>query len=214
EFEFQRAIELNPSYGWAHHDYAWLLVASGRFDEAIGQIKQAQALDPLSPLTNSDVGWVYLFARRYDEAIEQIKRTLDLEPGFGSARACLIQAYLYKGMIKEALSYGREEMARAGAPPRELASIDIADPSAALTNYLKWALEKAQSGSGSGRASHYRIAQLYAELGNKDRALESLSQALSAHDPMLVFLNVDPAIDGLRSDPRFAALVQRSGLSS
>jgi tetratricopeptide (TPR) repeat protein len=92
EREFRRAIELNPSYGWAHHDYAWLLVAAGRFDEAIGQIKQAQALDPMSPLANSDVGWVYLFARRYDEAIDQIKRTLDLEPGFGSARACLIQA--------------------------------------------------------------------------------------------------------------------------
>src|SRR5262249_46345482 len=186
----------------------------GRFDEAIVQIKQAQALDPLSPLANSDVGWVYLFARRYDEAIDQIKRTLDLEPRFGSARACLIQAYLYKGMIKEALVQGREEMARRGAPPSDLASVDIADTSAALTNYLRWSLEKAQSASANAKTSIYRIAQLYSELADNDLALASLAEALSAHDPMLIFLNVDPAFDGLRSDPRFVALVDRAGLSS
>jgi TolB-like protein/Flp pilus assembly protein TadD len=214
EAEFRRAIELNPSYGWAHHDYAWLLVAAGRFDEAVAQIKQAQELDPLSPLANSDVGWVYLFARRYDEAIDQIKRTLDLEPGFGSARTCLIHAYIYKGMIKEALSLGKEEMGRRGATQRELASIDIADPSAALTNYLRWTLEKALGVSAKATASQYRIAQLYAELADKDLALASLARAFSANDPMLIFLNADPAFDSLRSDSRFAALVLRSGLSS
>jgi len=214
EVEFQRAIELNPSYGWAHHDYAWLLVATARFDEAVSQIKQAQALDPLSPLSNSDVGWVYLFSRRYDQAIDQIKRTLDLEPGFGSARACLIQAYIYKGMIKEALSLGKEEMRRRGATGRELASIDSADTSAALESYLRWTLERAQRISGNVTISHYRIAQLYAELGEKDRALESLTRAFSANDPMLVFLNVDPAYDSLRSDPRFVALIHRTGQSS
>ena len=214
EREFKRAIELNPSYGWARHDYAWLLVASGRFDEAVYQVKQAQALDPLSPLANSDVGWVYLFARRYDEAIDQIKRTLDLEPRFGSARACLIQAYLYKGMIKEALVQGREEMARGGASLRELQSIDAADTSAALRNYLRWTLEKSRKVSGDATASRYRMAQLYAELSENDLALVSLAEAFSAHDPMLIFLNVDPAFDGLRSDPRFVALVDRAGLSS
>src|SRR5262249_46011794 len=176
------------------------------------EIKQAQALDPLSPLANSDVGWVYLFARRYDEAIDQIKRTLDLEPGFGSARACLIQAYLYKGLTGEALALGKEEMARRGATPRELASISTADTSAALTNYLGWTLAKAQSVSGNAGAPHYRIAQLYAELGDKQRALESLAASFSAHDPMMVFLNVDPAYDSLRSDPRFVDLVRHSGL--
>jgi TolB-like protein/Tfp pilus assembly protein PilF len=213
EVEFKRAIELNPSYGWAHHDYAWLLVASGRFDEAVSQIKQAQALDPLSPLANSDVGWVYLFAHLYDQAIDQIKRTLDLEPGFASARTCLIHAYIYNGMIKEALSLGKEEMRRGGATERELASIDIADPSAALTNYLRWRLERALRVSANATASQYRIAQLYAELADKDLAFASLAQALVANDPMLIFLNVDPAYDSFRSDPRFIALIHRSGIS-
>jgi TolB-like protein/DNA-binding winged helix-turn-helix (wHTH) protein/Tfp pilus assembly protein PilF len=212
EREFHRAMELNPSYGWAHHDYAWLLVAAGRFDEAISQIKQAQSLDPLSPLANSDVGWVYLFSRRYDEAIDQIKRTLDLEPGFGSARACLVQAYIYKGMIEEALALGREEMTRAGAAPGALASIVGPDLDTGLRGYLEWTLERERNISGKAQPSHVRIAHLYAELGDEDRALESLAQALRYHDPMVVFLNVDPSFDSLRSDSRFVVLVQHSGL--
>ena len=89
EREFRRAIEINPSLGIAHHDYAWFLVAMERFEEGIEHMKVAQQLDPLSPLANSDVGWVYLMARRYDDAVDQINRTLELEPGFGGALACL-----------------------------------------------------------------------------------------------------------------------------
>jgi TolB-like protein/Tfp pilus assembly protein PilF len=208
EREFHRAIELNPSYGWAHHDYAWLLVASSRFDEAIGQIKQAQALDPLSPLANSDVGWVYLFSRRYDEAIDQIKRTLDLEPGYGSARACLIQAYIYRGMITAALAMGQEEMTRAGATPQELAALDNSQPVAALTSFLRWRLGRRESNVERG-GSALAVAQLCAALGDTNGAFSWLDKALANSDPMLVLLNVDPAFDNQRSDPRFKALAER-----
>ncbi|HJQ71484.1 MAG TPA: winged helix-turn-helix domain-containing protein [Blastocatellia bacterium] len=60
ERDFLRALEINPSLGMAHHDYAWFLVAMGRLDEGVEHIEMAQRLDPLSPLANSDVGWVYL----------------------------------------------------------------------------------------------------------------------------------------------------------
>jgi tetratricopeptide (TPR) repeat protein len=103
ERDFQRAIEINPSSGLAHHDYAWFLIAMQRFDQGIEQMKLAQRLDPLSPLANSDVGWAYLMARRYDEAISQIKRTLELEPGFSSAVACLERAYSLQGRHQEAI---------------------------------------------------------------------------------------------------------------
>ena len=46
--EFQRAIELNPGYATAHHWYAWHLTLSGRFDEAITEMRKAENLDPLS----------------------------------------------------------------------------------------------------------------------------------------------------------------------
>ena len=81
--EFQRAIELNPNYATAHQWYGIdLLVALGRFDEAISEVKRALELDPLSLIINSDLGRTYYFARRYDEAIEQLRKTLEMDPNF------------------------------------------------------------------------------------------------------------------------------------
>jgi TolB-like protein/DNA-binding winged helix-turn-helix (wHTH) protein len=206
EKEFRRAIELNPSYGRAHHDYAWLLVATGRPEEAVAQIKQALELDPLSPLANSDVGWVYLFARRYDEAIDQIKRTLELEPGFRPARTCLEMAYVYKGMLKEALELARQKMARDGATPQELAAVDSVTPAEGLNIIRRRSLAKHTD------PSPYATAQIYAALSQNEAALQALGKAFEARAPLLVFLRADPAWDGLRRDSRFQDLVRRVGL--
>lgn len=212
EVEFKRAIELNPSYGRAHHDYAWLLVALERFDEAVNEIKRAQELDPLSPLANSDVGWVYLRARRYDDAITQIERTLEIEPEFASAQACLERAYRLKGMNKEAVDSARKSMIRSGATPRDLAALDKGDSKDAMRSVLQWRLKKAEESARNSRISPYRFAAQHAELGEVDSAFEWLERAFNERDSELVSLKVDPAFDSVRSDSRYASLLHRIGL--
>jgi tetratricopeptide (TPR) repeat protein len=87
EKEFKRAIALNPNYATAHHWYGnALLVALGRFDEAISEVHRAVDLDPLSLIINADLGGTLMMARRYDQAIAQLQRTLALDERFGYAR--------------------------------------------------------------------------------------------------------------------------------
>ncbi len=213
EREFKRAIELNPSYSRAHHDYAWFLVAMERFDEAIAEIKRAQELDPLSPLANSDVGWVYLRARRYDDAIKQIQRTLELEPNFGSAQACLERAYRMKGMYKEALDLARKEMIRQDASNEELAALDRTDAIAGLRNVGRLRLKERIETAKSRSVSPYSIAALYAELDEKDASFEWLERAFRERDSDIASLKVDPAFDSLHSDARFFNLLRRMGFA-
>jgi DNA-binding winged helix-turn-helix (wHTH) protein/Tfp pilus assembly protein PilF len=211
EAEFRRALVLNPRSATVHHDYAWLLVAERRFDEALTEIRAAQALEPLSARANADVGWVYFRARRYPEAIHQMQRTLEMEPRFLGARLCLERALIDENRLAEALV-----QARAGARQEGMAEADLAalppDPQAALRRIGEWRLARLQERARKVWVSPYDLAAQYAELGDAGRAFAELDRAFTESDPSLVSADVDPAFDGVRSDPRFAQVVERIGL--
>jgi serine/threonine protein kinase/tetratricopeptide (TPR) repeat protein len=80
EREFRRAIELKPGIGDAHHWYAYLLMVSGRSEEAIEEMLLARELDPLAPRINADTGWMFFLARDYPRAFEEIKKSIELFP--------------------------------------------------------------------------------------------------------------------------------------
>ncbi len=85
EREFERAIELNPSYADAHYFYGLALTMTGRFEEAIVEAKRALELDPLSLSSNWLLGFTFFMARQYDQAIAQQRETLELDPNFNFA---------------------------------------------------------------------------------------------------------------------------------
>lgn len=60
-----------------------------------------------------------------------------------------------------------------------------------------------------GDAAHYQFAQIDAQLGNIDQTFQELDQAWQQRDAGLASVKVDPFLDPLRSDPRFAAIVQK-----
>jgi serine/threonine-protein kinase len=49
-------------------------------------------------------------------------------------------------------------------------------------------------------------------LGEKDQAIEWLQKAYEERSSFLVSINVSPAYDSLRSDPRFKELLKKMGL--
>ena len=65
--------------------------------------------------------------------------------------------------------------------------------------------------TGVGR---YEIALIYAGLQENDKAFEWLESAYQLRDKGLTYLKIDPCLDPLRSDQRFAPLVQRVGIPS
>jgi tetratricopeptide (TPR) repeat protein len=83
EREFQRAIVLNGSSARAHPAYGFVFLGgTGRFEEAIVELKRVQELDPLLLLINGNLGILFFSARQYDQAIEQERKTLDLDANF------------------------------------------------------------------------------------------------------------------------------------
>ncbi|MCU0247592.1 MAG: tetratricopeptide repeat protein, partial [Bryobacter sp.] len=75
---FERAIR-GARYATAHHWYAGLLTARGRFTDAISQMQRALRLDPLNLDINTSLGMIYSAAREYERAVGQYRKTIELD---------------------------------------------------------------------------------------------------------------------------------------
>ena len=64
----------------------------------------------------------------------------------------------------------------------------------------------------TGNYSAYRMARLYADLGDKEQAFRWLNTAYQERDWLLLDLRTDFVFDPIRSDPRFVELVRKVGL--
>jgi tetratricopeptide (TPR) repeat protein len=111
-------------------------------------------------------------------------------------------------MYKDAVSERQRVLTLSGNP--DLAAAIGEDYSkSGYTGVLKSWLEGLQEVSKRGYVSPYNIGQIYAQLGDKTQALAWLEKAYNERDSKLTYLKVEPAFDGIRSDPQFQRLLQR-----
>jgi tetratricopeptide (TPR) repeat protein len=197
ERELRRALAINPNYASAHHWTAALLSALGRHAEAQAEIMRALELDPLSPGIQADSVNLLVRARHPDAAIDRGRQVLALGPGFTvAAQAALGRAYLAKGMYPDAV-----------ASFRAAQSVPYLGHASALGG------DRAEAQSILDRTSSpFARALIYLGLGELERALDGLEQAVSDRYPLVAYAGVDPIFDPLRSQPRFRQLVDRMHL--
>lgn len=213
EREFRRAIELNPNSADSRERYAEYLVTRGRFNESLVEARQAEVLDPLSLETVSEAGTVLLMARRYDESIAQYQKALDLYPNSSVIRALLGYAYALKRSYPQAIAEfakipGQDKATT--AQNQFVASLlgSVYALSGRRADALKIAQELTRL-SSHAYISFYGPGAIYAALGDKDQAFRCLEKAYEQKFSELLYLAVDPILDGIRSDPRYTDLLRR-----
>jgi DNA-binding winged helix-turn-helix (wHTH) protein/tetratricopeptide (TPR) repeat protein len=213
ESSFKRAIKLNASYSPAHQWYAEYLAAMGRFDEAIAEALSAHDIDPLSLVHSADVGFMLYYARRYDEAIDRLLNTVEMDPDFWIPHHLLGQAYTQKEMHEQALAEAIEAARLCGKGPLSVLLLGHAYAAAGKRSEAWGVLDKLKELAKHRYFSPYRVATIHAGLGNADRVFEYLERAYAGRDARLIWLKVDPVMDKLRSDPRYADLLRRIRLT-
>jgi Tfp pilus assembly protein PilF len=216
--EYARALALSPRDDAIHRYHAIFLRTQRRWDEAIAEMNAALALNPVSAETTKGLGATYYWAGQHDKAIEQFTRALTLDPAQAQALDLLADVYAATGAYAQALDARRRYLMVEGA----LDAADALGRDASPTAYRKAMqglygrylarLERAAR-DPKVYVSPMEFAFVYIALGDRDRAFAALERAYSERAPWLSSLAADPAFEPLRSDPRFASLLARVGLS-
>ena len=211
EQELRSAIQLNPNYAPAHHYYADVLKALGRFEEALAEIRAASSLDPLSLAVGTGVGHVLYLSRRYDEAIEAYRRTVDLDPSFGQARLWFGRPFLEKGMYTEAIREMEEAVRITERSTVALAGLGHAYASSGQIEKAQAILDELFDRAKKEYVPAYSIALVYVGFDDKDKALDWFEKAFEERSTWLAWVNVEPRFDCLRGQERFKNLVRKIG---
>jgi len=212
EAGFRAALERNPGYAVARHWFGEFLMAMGRFDEAIEQLDTAHELDPLSPTIGFGVGWAQYFLGDYGAAIRRYDKTLELAPDFILAPWFLGPALVQAGEYDRAIEVCETWIPRVRRQNGLAALLAYAQAKAGRREEALSGLERLERLAPGKEIAPDHLALVHIGLGDLDRAFESLDVALRQRAWYLVFLNVDPAFEPLRADPRFARLVSEVGL--
>jgi TolB-like protein/Flp pilus assembly protein TadD/predicted Ser/Thr protein kinase len=209
---FQRALELNPNSPEAHRGHSLYLAAMGRSSEAVEAAQKAVELDPLSPYFQTNLVFVLLLAGKTDDAIAAGEKTIAMDPAHPGGHFLLGIAYEAKGDYGKAISEFEKTSALSPIVSATLGRLSAlalagkkAEAKAALAQLLR---------GNDGTENPVSVAQVYASLGDHDRAFQWLARAEKRRQGGLIYLRTHPRFALLREDARFAGLAQRIGLPS
>jgi tetratricopeptide (TPR) repeat protein len=197
--ELEKITRYNPNYASAFQWYAIELLAKGKFETAKEMVEKAVVLDPRSKRIYYTKALIYLFSREPDKAISTLKQAPAEFSGDLGYLDFYANVYYLKGRKDTAEFYARL------SNDEILMNIIKTDKST-----LKKIIDKK---SRDPRVSAEEIASYYTRAGEKDSAFVWLNKAvLNKEYGGLKFLAVSPDWDSLRNDPRFALLLQNSGI--
>jgi TolB-like protein/Tfp pilus assembly protein PilF len=217
ESSYQRAIELNPSNAAAHLWYSWLLLALGRNDEAVQEIEKTlsivQETDPRRMVTvHTTRAAAYYLARQYRQAIEEAEKALELNPKHFMVHYVLGRAYALMGKNPKAIAQLKPKGYSRGEVPLLDAALGLAYAVDGKRDQTAKALEALKALAKKRYVPATYFGMLYGGLGDKKQALQWLEKACEERADGLLWLNVDPMLDGMRALPQFKDLVSRIGL--
>jgi serine/threonine-protein kinase len=210
--DYERAVRLSPNYGTARQWYAEALSRLGRHQEAIEQIHQARALDPLSLAINTSVAELYYNNRQYDAALEAALKVLDLDPSFAPAVGMTAKIYDMKGMSNPAVQYYKRYMTLSGLDPRVADAFAQAYEQGGMDGARRWYATSFREAAIGRLTLGYSLALVYAMLGDREQSLEWLEKLSDRHCWNVADLKVEPMFDSLRDDPRYLQLLKKVGL--
>lgn len=200
-----------PNHTSARLGFAWLLVAQGRFDEALIALDAASSFDPMSLNVLFNRAFILSLARRHDDARAVFETGMRVGGESLSSLSACAGNELWAGKLGQAETlyrrigelYPVNSISHYGQAHVAALRGDGAHAMAlALAARERWPV-----------ASHFREAELHAWLGDRAAALAELDQAITVMESPCILSGVTCAFERLADDPDFLTLLGAQGLT-
>ncbi len=212
EAEYKRALELEPNSASAHEGYALWLASHGRPDEALEWGERGRELDPFA-VSFKDFGWMLFQIRHYEQGARELRAALADRPDDFGALMDLGFDLIADNKPQQAIPVLEHAVAISHRSPGALGILVRAYAHAGRRTDALRVFGEMKQLSRNGYVPAGAFVNGYLGLGDNDEALAWLERAYQEQSNMLQFVKVHPYFDPIRSDPRFAELVRRVGLS-
>lgn len=206
--DFRTSIELDPSSPDAHEFYAFDLGSAGSFEDAIRELNVAAELAPNSPGVHMAQSLILYMARRYEASLNNLRIFMKTPVEQGISADVLAENYWAQSEPLPALAAIRRIPADF-TPHFRIPLLAAAYARAGQTEEAKGILN---SYVVQPEVSWwYYLALAHLGLHQTDEALNDLEHAYQQRYMDVIWYPVDPMLQELRSNPRFRAILLRTG---
>jgi serine/threonine protein kinase/Tfp pilus assembly protein PilF len=203
----EKALTLAPGDSRVQSLYGVGLAAFGRIPEAIAAMNRAVGLDPLNSFAWANLGLFLTVNGDYPAARSALDRALAINPNDFASHLALAQLDLLEGRFKEAQTEYQEHGGEAGRRMGDAMIEHALGHERESQQALKELVAK------HARDMAYQVGDVYAWLGDKDKAFDWLDRAYQQRDSGLNGVAYDPLLAHLHDDPRYQALLQKLQLA-
>lgn len=202
---YERSFDLG--YGNARVLISYALFASfvGTFDQGRSAMVRAERLDPLNARVFRTQAVLEFAARDYNKAATAARRALSLNKNISIVNRILGDIARLDGRTEEARGFYETEPSTLSRLP----SLAILEAAAGNQDASQQAFDTMIDEYGGN--SLYQQAQVYAQWGQAEAALEALELAYQAGDAGLVLSRSDQNLDPIRQTAKFESIQQRLG---
>jgi TolB-like protein/Tfp pilus assembly protein PilF len=211
EAEYRRALEVSPNDADAHAGLALWLLCRGRTDEALAWAQRGRELDPLA-VSGESIAWILFQSHRYDQAIRELRSVLAVRPEDSYALLTLGFTLVANNQPGDAIPVLEKAIAVTHGSPASTGVLIRAYAHAGRRPDALRLLAELHQRQKVGYVPSGAFVNAYLGLGETDQAFAWLERAFQEQSNILQFLKVHPYFDPIRSDPRFADLLRRTGL--
>jgi len=212
--EIKHAIALNPNNATAHQYYSETLDILRKNKEAREQINQALKLNPHSYVMYALSGMYYYCETDNEKSIEDAQKALEINDSFASIFR-IFKCHINLGMDREAIKQLMHIISKYPSSNNpEL--IDKIYQKSGIEGIILWFIEWLQMNESTGyytiTSSNYRLASLYALIGDTQNAIKYLEKSMNIGESSIPRINSNPDFDFIKDDPRFNALLKEMHL--